>query len=328
MSPDGTYMCLAGNNNDTIWYSHDTGHTWDESHNAPTGSWLKVLMSTATSNGIPLCTTAFFSGNSTIHPNAYRSDDGGQHWDATSLSGLLTDTSPNTNISNNNGKYQYNHTDPHMQFVSACMSSTGQYQYAIINIVLYVSSDYGHTWDINSIPSTDKYDNDITDWCSISCSSDGKTILLASEDDGVFQSTDYGKTWTFLQTVIEATGGDAPQLNAPYDLSFFTSVYIFPGGKCVTTCLEIYYERDDMSPWWYYSEILVIVTIILLILFYLYYVTHKTVNTSGSKELNTTKSDTMLPINVMLINKELTESNKELTESNKELTESNKELKK
>jgi len=88
---------------------------------------------------------------------------------------------------------------------SMAMSFTGQYQ-SIACENIWLSSDYGVSWKIASIPDPNHTGSDFNDrnWDGISVSSDGK-IQSATDSGGyIYISHDYGHTWTTADT--SATG--------------------------------------------------------------------------------------------------------------------------
>jgi hypothetical protein len=284
MTSDGSCIYVAGNDNDTICYSTDSGETWANS-NAPPGYWMHLVASRDISHdGHPLWMSAYYSGSSSnTLPDVYISSDGGMHWipssqqstsDETSLQSLLSGTPsiPNTNISITNGNTKksdgitsVNNSSSKMKFVSACISDSGQYHSAIINVALYISSDYGSNWTKINLISPDLV---IHDWSSISCSADGKTQLICSNNEGVYESNDYGRTWVYQSQVQDATGMFSGA--APYDDTFYTLTVQFDTGQCVTTT-ELFYYKRYTGIGWLIAQILLIILICVSIGLYVYY---------------------------------------------------------
>jgi hypothetical protein len=74
--------------------------------------------------------------------------------------------------------------------ISVAMSSSGQYQTALVNGVgnIYVSNDYGNTWNINT---------GVNNGIDIAISSSGQYQVVA-QNAQVAYSNDYGKLWSIL----------------------------------------------------------------------------------------------------------------------------------
>jgi len=80
--------------------------------------------------------------------------------------------------------------DSNRNWQSICMSSSGQYQSAVVyGGYIYISSDYGNTWTATNTGGTNSYS-------SICMSASGKYQLACSVADTLFLSSNYGSTWT------------------------------------------------------------------------------------------------------------------------------------
>lgn len=260
MDISGTQLCVCGNgSNDSIWYCNNMDTMQWNQTNAPSGNWLSVLMSKDTdSSGVPLLTTALYSGNG--KPDIYYSTDGCITWTAsTTLNALLQSTVVNTNNSNcnknNNTKINAN---PLMSFAFQSMSSDGTYISVIINTSVYISSDSGMTWTQSNTP-------DITDWCTISVSSDGKTQLLCSNVYGVYQSTDYGMNWESQTAPTQAMLTHVNNISAT--VTSWVCANIFDGGQSATTFGYFYYTYNTTPV--LYVTLTSVCSIIFIVLFIL-----------------------------------------------------------
>ena len=271
MDISGTYLCICGNDTeDSIWYCNNNYDTdgnpiWTKS-NAPNGYWLNITMSTdVDSNGVPLLSTALYSGNGDTIPDIYYSTDGCKTWTASgTLSTLLLSTIPNTNLSNCNGNnypdiIYFNDT---MSFVFQSMSKDGTYISVIVNTYVYISSDSGKTW------SQSNTNPNITDWCTISVSSDGKTQLLCSNTNGVYQSTDYGQNWLLQDKATTAMYTNI--INTHGTVTSWTSATIFDGGQIATTFQYFYYTFQSPPTMYILSTVgcVILFSIILILAFY------------------------------------------------------------
>ena len=255
----GNYLCVCGNgSNDSIVYCNVNTMEWNDA-NAPSGNWLSVLTSKDTdSSGLPLLSTALYSGNGT--PDLYYSTDGCVTWTAsTTLNTLLESTVANTNNSNcNKNNNRHINADPRMSFAFQSMSSDGTYITVIVNTFVYISWDSGITWRKSNTP-------DITDWCTISVSSDGKTQLLCSNLYGVYQSTDYGMNWEPQTASTQAMLKHVNNISVT--LTSWVCANIFEGGQSATT-FEYFYYTYNTSPTMYVTitSVCSIIFIVLLIL--------------------------------------------------------------
>jgi photosystem II stability/assembly factor-like uncharacterized protein len=92
---------------------------------------------------------------------------------------------------------------------SVSISSTGQYQTALVNgEFIYLSTNYGNTW---TATATDASRN----WTSVSISSSGQYQTAVVENGEIYVSSNYGNTWTarpaagsraWLSVAISSTG--------------------------------------------------------------------------------------------------------------------------
>lgn len=261
MDINGTYLCVCGNDSsDSILYCNnfDTME-WNET-DAPSGNWLSVLMCKDTNCfGIPLLCTALYSGNG--EPDLYYSTDGCVTWTAsTTLNAQLYSSVENTNNSNCNKKNNIKiNTDPLMSFAFQSMSSDGTYISVIINTCVFISSDRGINWTESNTP------DGITDWCTISVSSDGKTQLLCSNVYGVYQSTDYGMNWTSQTAPTQAMLKHVNNISGT--VTSWVSANIFEGGQSATT-FEYFYYTYNSTPTLYITlaSVCTIIFIIMLVL--------------------------------------------------------------
>ena len=273
----GTYLCVCGvDPADSILVCNnnvDANGTllWTLS-DAPSGCWLNVLMSTSVDlTGRPILSTALYSGNNdTEVPDLYYSADGGLTWTASgTLSVLLQNTSTNpinnTNTSNCNGAVNMNLSvlDPTMTFVFQSMSRDGTYVSVIVNTSVYVSSDRGKTWkQSNTDPS-------ITDWCTISVSSDGKTQLLCSNTMGVYQSTNSGMNWILQKELSTAMTNTIT--NTFGTVTSWVGANLFDGGQSATTFEYFYYTYTKPPTLYLAMTILCSILLIALLVLALYF---------------------------------------------------------
>jgi len=252
----GTYLCVCGNgSNDSIVYCNANTMAWNNT-NAPYGNWLSVLMSKDTdSSGLPLLSTALYSGNGT--PDLYYSTDGCVTWtSSTTLNTLLESTVSNTNNSNcNKNNNRHINADPRMSFAFQSMSRNGTYITVIVNTFVYISWDSGITWTKSNTP-------DITDWCTISVSSDGKTQLLCSNLYGVYQSTDYGMNWEPQTASTQAMLKHVNNISVT--LTSWVCANIFEGGQSATTFGYFYYTYN--KPPTVYVTVTSVCSIIFIVL--------------------------------------------------------------
>jgi hypothetical protein len=262
MDKSATYLCVCGNNNDGIWYSDDGGETWNVS-NAPNGYWLCITMSSnVDSRGIPVVTSAMFSGNSTgLSPDIYYSQNGGKNWTSSAtLSLLLQDTrNANENVSLTNNIWGNNNASPKMGFAYQSMSSDGKYQSVIVNTTVYISSDYGSSWE------SSETDEEVVDWCSISVSADGKTQLLCSNKNGVYQSTDYGNTWEIDQPLLDSDESNLQNIDGTS--TYWINASLFEGGVNACTYNFFYYKYIDTKSTMYSIAIVMFSLLFIIVLY-------------------------------------------------------------
>lgn len=75
-----------------------------------------------------------------------------------------------------------------LRWTDVSMSSTGQYQTAIVNGgFIYTSQDYGLTWTKRAVSKS---------WISVDMSADGSKQVAAVFNEYIYVSTDFGLTWT------------------------------------------------------------------------------------------------------------------------------------
>lgn len=292
MDKSATYLCVCGNDNDGIWYSDDSGKTWNES-NAPHGQWLSIIMSTDvdSTTGIPLLTSAMFSGDSSgnLVPDIYYSKDGGITWTPSiTLSLLLLQDTENNNdnVSLTNHKRGYNHASPVMGFAYQSMSSNGKYQSIIVNTTIYISYDYGTTWKISIT------DTEVLDWCSISVSADGKTQVLCSNTNGVYESIDYGITWTQNVSLLEVDNVNIDNIDGTN--TYWINASLFDGGIFACTYNFFYYKYFNTKSTLLFISIIALSFIFIILLscaiYFKWFVIHSNIQTN-----TTIKDETINP---------------------------------
>jgi photosystem II stability/assembly factor-like uncharacterized protein len=171
-----------------IYYSRDSGATWNESNIDITENYCYGLASS--SNGQYVYASATLQYNSNICTFlAYSSIDYGANF-----SSIL---SFNITIDPRSGDNSY-------LFKIAC-SSNGEYVFAAVGTQgVYVSADYGSTWNPTN---ADTNSSQIYD--SISCDSTGQYVVAAdSNNHYTYVSSDYGDTWTLQNTPGSENGSN------------------------------------------------------------------------------------------------------------------------
>jgi photosystem II stability/assembly factor-like uncharacterized protein len=168
-----------------VLYSNDYGSTW--SGNANITDENSACINVGISPDGSRITTGTISDN--IVPSIYTSIDNGISW--------------TQSVVNNPDGYT-----PYIFGVKITMSYNGKYQltgtsgefFGNNQGLLYISSDYGATWNsILNIPNSLFY----LYWTSISVSNSGQVMSAVGNDGSnyyCFQSKDYGNTWNIVNT--------------------------------------------------------------------------------------------------------------------------------
>jgi hypothetical protein len=187
ISSDGKYQ-TAVKRGGPIQISSDYGITWAIT-TSETKSWTGIAMS---SDGKYQTATASYG-------DIYTSDDYGVTWVAAGEGGL---SRSNVDMSSD-GRVQ----------VTVC-GGDGNPEY------IYISYDYGQTWNQKGISSY---------WQRVACSSDGKYITATSTENNLYRSTDYGETWasvggSFLWEGIAMSSDGKYQTAANHDTN--KSIYV------------------------------------------------------------------------------------------------------
>lgn len=78
------------------------------------------------------------------------------------------------------------------------MSSDGRYMATSVGAVLYMSSDYGRTWDKAYTFPTSLAGSNNRD--ALGMSADGRYMAVVLYQDHIHVSSDYGKTWKKQRT--------------------------------------------------------------------------------------------------------------------------------
>jgi hypothetical protein len=168
-SSDGTNLVAAslGAYGGGIYTSTDSGVTWIRC-NTPANSWVTVVSS---ADGVRLAAVAEGSGNGFYTYPMYTSTNSGATWNLSTSFVNISCLAASADLSK-------------LVVATAGADLTGGGHNPI-----YISADFGASWVTTfsvSLPN---------DWYSVSCSSNGETIVLAG-DEGVFFSTDSGVTWS------------------------------------------------------------------------------------------------------------------------------------
>ena len=176
ISNSGKYQTAVANGNIPfdgvgIYISSDYGVTW---------TWNNSITGSTNNTYAPLCVAVSSSGKYQISGGSgtlnYRtllvSSDYGQNW--TVVSALFTSVSGTPS-----------------RITKVAISATGKYQAAISSmghIVIYVSTDYGVTWNIKTTPG-------FILWSGIAFSEDGSILTATILGGYIYISRDYGDTW-------------------------------------------------------------------------------------------------------------------------------------
>ena len=153
-----------------------------------------------------------FNGGLSIDNNLFRSSqasgyltgpgytgnyDGGYFLGDTKLS-QKTSRLVDSNFGNN---WTAKMTDTNRKWYSISISSDGKYQTAVVfEGQIYISSDYGNTWNVAATPTMV-----IGAWRDVSISSDGKYQTAVMFPGDIYLSNDYGLSWGPAQAVPSYT---------------------------------------------------------------------------------------------------------------------------
>ena len=227
-SPAGFTSTVTGTSVTATGLTLGTTYTFSVVTNNVVGS-----SSAATSSAVKLYYSSFNIVNSTL--GNWRTSATSADGKYVSAGGYLS-TAKSVYISSDYGSTWSQTNSPAVAtptiYHSNCMSSTGQYQFAVINgtsYPVYMSSNYGVTWAAaGNCPS-------ITSWGDICCDSSGQNVFAVG-NNAIYKSADYGSTWAVVSTSSLNWGGiccDASGQNV------FSSIY---GGT-------IYKSSNGGSTW-------------------------------------------------------------------------------
>jgi hypothetical protein len=189
MSSSGQYQTYCIMSNTYGYISSDYGNTWRDIYsNYSTGSLSGITIS---SNGKYVA----MYGSKLVFSSDYGST-------------FTTFTLPNTPFTNSNG---------------FAMSASGQYQsFVSFTRVIYVSSDYGKTWNTASADAS-------INWYGISMSASGQyqtAFQFRSSGGKIHISSNYGTTWTSTNFTI-ACDGICVSASGQYQSAFSQGGYIY-----------------------------------------------------------------------------------------------------
>jgi len=201
-SPNGQRIVAVDADNQ-VYASSDYGQTFQNPSGLPSGVGSTYYIGTA-SNG----QTVYVCGN---NEQLYRSVDSGVTFSV--VSSMTIANIYDNIVCSSNGTYifmasaissqivfsndsgtTWNANGPTLTWYSLTCSSNGQYVYGVgydgSTTMVYVSTDYGNSWDSFSTFTTSP-----DSLSTVACDSSGQYITCAAGYDGIYRSTDYGSTW-------------------------------------------------------------------------------------------------------------------------------------
>ena len=199
-SADGSKL-IAGTYGQ-IYTSTNRGQIWATNNSPSAFLWTSVASS---ADGSKLIAAAGFPMSGPV----YTSMDSGQTWISNNLpskmwhfvvssangtklaagaQGYLTNKGAIYISTNSGADWQFSSSN---DWYSAAASASGNFIVGISGNQILTSTNWGLTWGMTSAPGTN--------WITVVCSADGRTIVAAVYEGPVYISTDSGATWT--QTV-------------------------------------------------------------------------------------------------------------------------------
>ena len=193
-------------NNRGVWFSHNSGSTFDSSLNATLSGWSSLAINASgqyiyTSNG---SYTLFYSINygyawSTVRPinniNAVVLTIAVNSTGAHVVVGLAVGYGISTSSNYGSNWSSSNDAPTAASWSGIASDSTGQYLVACANNTgygIYTSSNYGSNWTARPSAPT------AATWSGIASDSTGQYLVACASDTtyGIYTSSDFGSTWT------------------------------------------------------------------------------------------------------------------------------------